>query len=652
LSHRTRRLARVVALSLSAPLLLASSAVAADAAPAVRLARTPAHTAGGVVLPTARVSAAATLAAQGGTHRLLAGAPASVDLRASGFLPAVGDQGAIGSCSTWSLAYTTMGYYAARDGDSGAPFSPLYLYDLKVMGPAPSAGTNPDVNLTELATNGVDTQDDFFQGNYAWQTPVTPTEKANAANYKVTSWQRLWAGPNQGVAARTLLTSALAAGNPVPLAFNVYDGFFGIRDGKVYTPNTGTNHGGHMVTAVGYDADGIVIRNQWGTGWGDRGDARLSWAFVQQNVLLAYTISGVTSPADRGTPLAPAPAVVSLSASTGPTTGGGKLVLTGSNLRTATAVTVGGTPATFSVRTDGGATRLEAVVPAHAAGAAAVQVVSTGGTSAASPAAVYTYTAPPPAVTALSAPSVSTAGGTVVTLTGTGLAGATGVTVGGVAATGLVRTADTSMSFTVPAHAPGTGDVVVTTPAGRSAASAAARLTWVAPAAPVVTKLSTATGSTLAPTVVTVTGTGLAQVRGATVAGTPVTVKVVSDTTLTVTVPAHAAGAGKLVLTAAWTRSAETAVATFTWVVPAPTLAAAGAASVPAGRTAVVTLTGTGLTGARSLTVGGRPATGLQVLSPTQVRVTVPALPAGGYPVVVTTPGGPSTTPLTLRYTA
>jgi hypothetical protein len=473
----------------------------------------------------------------------------------------------------------------------------------------------------------------------------------------VTGWQRLWAGPNQGVAARTLLTSALAAGNPVPLGFNVYDGFFRIRDGSVTTPNTGTNYGGHMVTAVGYDDRGIIIRNQWGTGWGERGDARLSWAFVQQNVMVAYTISGVTSPADAGKPVAPAPSVVGLSAASGPSTGGGPLVLTGSNLRGATQVSVGGTPATFTVRTEGGATQLVVTVPAHAAGSAAVKVTSPGGSSAAAPAAVYTYAPAAPTVSALSAASASTAGGTVVTLTGTGLGAASGVTVAGVSATALVRTSDTSLSFTVPAHAPGAGDVVVTTPAGRSAASAAARLSWVAPAAPVVTKLSTATGSTLSPTVVTVTGTGLAQVSGATVGGSPAAVKVVSDTTLTVTVPAHAAGSAKLVLTAAWTRSAETAAASFSWLAPAPTLGAASVAGVPvagvpAARTAVVTFAGTGLSGASALTVGGRPAGGLQVLSPTQVRVTVPALPAGSYPVVVTTPAGASTSAVTLRYTA
>jgi len=417
-----------------------------------------------------------------------------------------------------------------------------------------------------------------------------------------------------------------------------------------------------MVTAVGYDDRGIIVRNQWGTGWGEAGDARLSWAFVQQNVMVAYTISGVTSPADRGTPVVPAPAVVALSAANGPSTGGGQLVVTGSNLRSATALTVGGTPATFTVRTEAGSTRLVATLPAHTAGTAAVQVTSPGGSSAANPAAVYTYTATPPAVARLSAANVSTAGGSVVTVTGTGLGAATGVTVGGVAAAGLVRTSDTSLSFTVPAHAPGAGDVVVTTPAGRSATSAATRLTWVAPAAPVVAKLSTATGSTLAPTVVTVTGTGLAQVTGATVAGAPAAVKVLSDTSLTVTVPAHAAGPGKLVLTAAWTRSAEAAAAAFAWVAPAPTppapaasaptLAAAGAASVPAGRTAVVTFTGTGLTGATSVTVGGRPATGLQVLSPTQVRVTAPALPAGSWPVVVVTPAGSSSGAVSLRYTS
>jgi hypothetical protein len=73
-----------------------------------------------------------------------------------------------------------------------------------------------------------------------------------------------------------------------------------------------------------------------------------------------------------------------------------------------------------------------------------------------------------PTVTAISPTSGPIAGGTVVTLTGIGFKAATGVTVGGVAATALAIASDTSLSFTTPATPTGAQPVVVTNPGGAS----------------------------------------------------------------------------------------------------------------------------------------------------------------------------------------
>lgn len=63
------------------------------------------------------------------------------------------------------------------------------------------------------------------------------------------------------------------------------------------------------------------------------------------------------------------------------------------------------------------------------------------------------------------------AGGTSVVISGTGFTGATGVTFGGVAATSLTVVNDTTINATTPAGAAvGSVDVLVTTPAGTSAA--------------------------------------------------------------------------------------------------------------------------------------------------------------------------------------
>ena len=92
-----------------------------------------------------------------------------------------------------------------------------------------------------------------------------------------------------------------------------------------------------------------------------------------------------------------------------------------------------------------------------------------GGTSHHSAADRYAYTASPPAVTGVSPPSGGTAGGTTVTITGTGLAGATAVRFGAAAAA-ITAGSGTQITVTSP---PGTGRVAitVTTPAGTSPTS-------------------------------------------------------------------------------------------------------------------------------------------------------------------------------------
>ncbi len=85
-----------------------------------------------------------------------------------------------------------------------------------------------------------------------------------------------------------------------------------------------------------------------------------------------------------------------------------------------------------------------------------------------------------PAVTAISPASGPSAGGTAVTITGTGFTGATAVLFGGANATSFTVNSDTSITATSPAGAAGEVDVVVTTLAGSSVAGPASRFTYAA----------------------------------------------------------------------------------------------------------------------------------------------------------------------------
>lgn len=82
----------------------------------------------------------------------------------------------------------------------------------------------------------------------------------------------------------------------------------------------------------------------------------------------------------------------------------------------ATSVTVGGTAATSITVTS--ATELTAVVPAGTTGAADVVVTTSAGSDTLEDG--FTYVAAPPTVTAVDPASGPEAGGTTVTITGTG----------------------------------------------------------------------------------------------------------------------------------------------------------------------------------------------------------------------------------------
>ncbi len=77
-----------------------------------------------------------------------------------------------------------------------------------------------------------------------------------------------------------------------------------------------------------------------------------------------------------------------------------------------------------------------------------------------------------PTLASVSPSSGSTAGGTSVTLTGTGFTGTPAVTFGGVAATSVVVVNSTTITAVTPAGSAGTASVLVTTPGGTNAANA------------------------------------------------------------------------------------------------------------------------------------------------------------------------------------
>ena len=230
------------------------------------------------------------------------------------------------------------------------------------------------------------------------------------------------------------------------------------------------------------------------------------------------------------------PVITGLSPNSG--SGGTVVTITGLNLNHVATVNFGSTAATFAINSE---TSLTATAPP---GVGIVDVIATDPLqlpSATSTGDQFFYpTNPAPTVTAISPANGSTAGGTTVTITGTGFALATAVNFGSTAAAAFTVVNATTITATSPA---GTGivDVTVTNSGGTSAAGAPDRFSFAT--APVAgTKTVTAAynsssatstaidlssvitgGTATGVTVTNPTGHGSTSVSGTTVTYTPTT---------------------------------------------------------------------------------------------------------------------------------
>ena len=164
---------------------------------------------------------------------------------------------------------------------------------------------------------------------------------------------------------------------------------------------------------------------------------------------------------------APVPSVTGISPPTGTTEGGTIVTITGNGFTGATKVAFGTVAApSYVVVSD---TEITAFSPAQAPSIQNIHVTTPGGTSepvvAVDP---FTYVTPSSAVIGIAPSTGTTAGGTTVTITGTGFTGATKVVFGTVAATSFVVVSDTEITAVSPAQTAGTRDITVTTTGGAS----------------------------------------------------------------------------------------------------------------------------------------------------------------------------------------
>jgi hypothetical protein len=345
--------------------------------------------------------------------------------------------------------------------------------------------------------------------------------------------------------------------------------------------------------------------------------------------------TGLTSALTATAPFKVAPTVSVLAPSAGPLAGGTVVTITGTGFVGGATVKFGATAA--SSVTFLSSTSLKATSPAGS-GAQDVRVTTSVGTSAMSSADKFTYLAKP-TVSSIAPTSGPLAGGTVVTITGTGFVSGATVKFGAAAGTSVSFLSPTSLKATSPASS-GIVDVTVTTPGGTSATSAADKFTYLAK--PTVSSIAPTSGPLAGGTVVTITGTGF--VAGSTVkfgATAASLVTFMSSTSLKATSPAGTS-VRDVVVTTPGGSSATSAADKFTYLAKPTVTAISPHSGTHLGGT-TVTITGTGFVTGATVKFGSSSGTSVNVVSTTQIKVKAPA-GTGSVHITVTTPGGTSTT--------
>jgi hypothetical protein len=228
-----------------------------------------------------------------------AAVPASTDLRRTWWK--VADQGATGSCVGWATADSLLRWHFVKAGwiKQSEGLSARYVWmasketDLYTSAPSTFievAGTSLKAALDVSRKFGVVRTSVLPFDPGVLYTNEPETFYAIAAALKIRSYFNLTLG------RRTKLEDWrrwLATNGPILTRLDVDRTWQDAREtaGKLDEYRPETARGGHAVAIVGYTPDRFIVRNSWGTGWGDKGFAHASLAYAQDAFTEAYGVA-------------------------------------------------------------------------------------------------------------------------------------------------------------------------------------------------------------------------------------------------------------------------------------------------------------------------------------------------------------------------
>ena len=413
--------------------------------------------------------------------------------------------------------------------------------------------------------------------------------------------------------------------------------YFDVADIDGVDPGIGPEDGGNTVVITGdcfTGATGVTFGGTPATTFTVDSDTQITATVPDGTGVVDVVVEGLgdcgTATDEDGFEYVPAPVVTDLDPTSGPETGDTDVVITGSGFDDATGVLFDDTAGVeFDVVSD---TEIVVTTPAHAPGVVTVTVQHPGGDVDAGDFEFLNV----PSVTSLTPGTGPDDGGTVVTVIGEGFTGATGVTFDGLPGTTFTVVSDTEIRVTTPPHAPATVDVVVEHPVADSEA-----VPFVYVEGTVIDTITPPGGPEDGGTEVTITGACFTGATGVFFGTTPATsFEVVSDTEIVAFAPAGT-GVVDVTVVGAAACGTETVPDGYEYT-DDPVIGSIEPTRGPETGGTVVTIIGSNLGGATSVTFDGIPGAGLTVVSDTELTVTTPAGTPGDATVIVTSPDGTS----------
>ncbi len=220
--------------------------------------------------------------------------PASIDLREPWW--DAGDQLQTGSCVGWATADSVIRWHLVKLGRIAETDHLSVRYVWMAAKETDEFTTRP-TTFIEVEGTSLKTALDVARKYGLVLEPILPFGKAQLFTgdaktfYALASKLRINAYFNLGrdpAAWRTWLSSqgAILTRLDVDKTWDNASSTGGNLD--VYQPPT---RGGHAVALVGYTADRFIVRNSWGTPWGDKGYGYASLAYAQAAFTEAYGIT-------------------------------------------------------------------------------------------------------------------------------------------------------------------------------------------------------------------------------------------------------------------------------------------------------------------------------------------------------------------------